>query len=171
MDTPKNRPERKFLHMVNCVNWAHRSVCKREGGQNGAIVVSPTLDEIWSYGYNGPAKGLPHDRCRNEPGNCGCLHAEDNAISRANRSLRDGVMFATSSPCEMCAQRIIQAGISELYYLFPYRNRVGLDLLETNPLRVIAIRMPFDPFWHDLRDLFTTTTVYLSYRVDSLPST
>jgi deoxycytidylate deaminase len=57
------------------------------------------------------------------------LHAEDNAIAMVDSTIVDKTIFCTVMPCEMCAQRIIQANITTVYYLHDYRNTVGVQLI------------------------------------------
>ena len=113
------RPAREQLHLLTAKLWSFRSTCKRL--KCGAVITTSDYRKIVGFGYNGPAKGLPDDNCLDIMGQCGCLHAEDNAIN----SLRgDGgeVIFCSTYPCFMCAQRIINAGIKKVYYLISYRE-------------------------------------------------
>lgn len=114
------------MHMA--VMWSCRSVCSRL--RVGAIITSGDMRQVLSIGYNGPARGLPHNSCTGNPGQCGCLHAEDNAIAQLSASHhRNLVLFSTAAPCVMCAQRIVNAGIRVVHYQTEYRNDAGLDML------------------------------------------
>ena len=113
--------------METAWRWSKRSQCRRPGGQCGAVLTNGAMDEIWSFGYNGPARGL-EDYCRNTEGSCGCIHAETNAIIRAGRTA-GGVLFCTTGPCEMCAQMIVNARIFKVFYDIPYRNSIGIGVL------------------------------------------
>lgn len=129
------RPSREGIHMATAVAWSKRSLCKRL--QVGAVITTPDMRQILSVGYNGPAMGLPHNRCREkEVGNCGCLHAEDNAIVKVDGSIPNKIMFVTESPCEMCAQRIIQANIVEVIYLGKYRTELGMEILKCCEIKI-----------------------------------
>ena len=44
------------------------------------------------------------------------IHAEENAILHANRSLEDCAIFATHFPCPNCTAKIIQVGIKPFMY-------------------------------------------------------
>ena len=107
--------------------WAMRSTCFR--ACVGAIITTIDLTQVLSIGYNGPACGLDPSHCSNIPGNCGCLHAEENALLRCHTHFVEKAIFITTSPCFMCAQRIINAGIRVVYYGQEYRNSKGLELL------------------------------------------
>lgn len=52
------------------------------------------------------------------------LHAEENAFLQISRSggqgLKDGKLFSTASPCELCSKKAYQIGIKEIYYIDPY---------------------------------------------------
>lgn len=122
------RPLRQTLHLVSALMWSKRSVCKRQ--QNGAIITSGDLKRVLAVGYNGPAKRLSHDRCSGQQGSCGCLHAEENALLQLRTNEVDKVMFCTTAPCQMCAQRIAQSDIREVFYLRKYRSEEGLEVLK-----------------------------------------
>lgn len=52
------------------------------------------------------------------------LHAEENAFLQISkyggRGIRDGFLFCTASPCELCAKKAYQLGIKNIYYIDPY---------------------------------------------------
>ena len=114
------RFSRQSLHMATAILWANRSLCKRN--KVGAVIVSPDMRQVLSFGYNGPAKGLPNDVCSAEEGKCGCIHAEMNAIALVDGTIKDKVLFTTVFPCRMCAQLIVQANISSVFFLKAYRD-------------------------------------------------
>lgn len=52
------------------------------------------------------------------------LHAEENAFLQISKYGGEGVsggfLFVTASPCELCAKKAYQLGISKIYYIDPY---------------------------------------------------
>lgn len=52
------------------------------------------------------------------------LHAEENAMLQISKyggaQLKDGILFTTASPCELCAKKAKQLEIKEIYYIDPY---------------------------------------------------
>jgi len=60
------------------------------------------------------------------------IHAEMHAILNAGRvagdKIVDGKLFVTTYPCHSCARHIIAAGISEIYYIEPYRKSLAIKL-------------------------------------------
>ncbi|WP_331832431.1 hypothetical protein VUG52_03415 [Pseudomonas sp. LH21] len=52
------------------------------------------------------------------------LHAEENAFLQISKyggqKLKGGVLFTTASPCELCAKKAYQLGISLIVYIDPY---------------------------------------------------
>lgn len=52
------------------------------------------------------------------------LHAEENAFLQlakyGNSAIEGGKLFTTASPCELCAKKAYQLGISEIVYIDPY---------------------------------------------------
>lgn len=95
-------------------NVAEASPCNRAAV--GCVLT--TLDlQVISYGYNGPASGLANECMRpNEPGNCGCVHAEQNAIAKAGSPEVPKVAFITMPPCERCASLLVNAGVVMVVY-------------------------------------------------------
>jgi dCMP deaminase len=115
------RPPREGIYIDFASHWAMRSTCKRL--KVGAVITTNDLRQVIAVGYNGPAKGLGHARCRgNQPGKCGCLHAEMNAIAQADSRIPEKTIFVTHFPCEICAQLIVQNNITRVYFKFPYRG-------------------------------------------------
>jgi len=128
------RPGRPTYFMGIAQAVRQRADCR--GQKVGAIIV--VEDRIVATGYNGtPAKmkncsdGGCH-RCANrekvyKSGTaydlCICVHAEQNAILSAARfgiSIQGGTIYSTTQPCFGCLKEMLQARISEVYYLHPW---------------------------------------------------
>jgi deoxycytidylate deaminase len=60
------------------------------------------------------------------------VHAELHAILGAGRVAGDrvvnGRLFVTTYPCHSCARHIVAAGVSEVYYIEPYRKSLATRL-------------------------------------------
>ena len=70
------------------------------------------------------------------------IHAEQNLIAQCARYQipTNGMkLFLTNSPCYICAKSIIQAGISEVYYLSEHTDKTGIEFLKRNGLFVIKV--------------------------------
>lgn len=51
------------------------------------------------------------------------LHAEETAflnLGAKNENIKKGILFTTSSPCELCSKKAMYLGISQIYYVEPY---------------------------------------------------
>ncbi|MCP8690413.1 anti-phage dCTP deaminase [Marinobacterium sedimentorum] len=52
------------------------------------------------------------------------LHAEENAFLQISKyggqKIKGGILFTTASPCELCAKKAYQLGISRIVYIDPY---------------------------------------------------
>lgn len=104
------------------------SSCRRLGV--GCVVVTPTLSEVLSIGYNGPPAGFPNDSCRGTEGNCGCAHAEGNALAKLTGYGVDLVMLSTTLQCEHCAGLVVNSQrVRYVVYGLPYRDPTGADVL------------------------------------------
>lgn len=104
---------------------ADRSTCSRL--QVGAVLTDLRMEQLW-YGYNGGAKGGANGCKRGDVGNCGCLHAELNAVIKAPGDI-EKIAFLTHSPCEMCATALVNAHVTTLHYAQEYRDQAGLQVL------------------------------------------
>jgi dCMP deaminase len=125
---------------------AKRSTCLR--GQVGAVLVDGK--HIVAHGYNGAPAGMNH--CLDvgcdeetvyvkgerafEPQTTGCrraIHAEANLIAYAARHgvcTLGCVLYSTAEPCRKCAELIVQAGITHVYFENPYRLGASQFLTE-----------------------------------------
>jgi len=125
-----SRIQRQTIHMLTAKLWAMRSTCKQPNRKIGCVITTSDLKQILSIGYNGPPQGLPNDSCRNISGDCGCNHAEMNAIAKVDSTIPKKTLFVTMQPCEACAGIIAQANISNVNFCDGYRNTKGLQLLQ-----------------------------------------
>lgn len=52
------------------------------------------------------------------------LHAEENAMMQITKNggngLKDGNLFTTASPCELCSKKAYQLGVKKIFYIDPY---------------------------------------------------
>ncbi len=131
------------VYMRMAEELAKRSTCLRT--QVGSVITTADLTQVLGIGYNGNARGLPNTCDSDEPGRCGCLHAETNAVIKAGATIPDKVMFVTISPCVMCAKMIVNANVTRVYYRSGYRDPAGVDVLRRGGVEVAA----YDR-WRDL---------------------
>jgi len=126
---------------INVATLVQRlSTCRRL--QVGCVILSPDLEMVLGYGYNGNARGFPNRCDRPQPGRCGCVHAETNALAKAGRAANGGVAVITAEPCELCAKLLINVGIQEVYLpeRVRYRSLAGVNLLDGAGLPVLRVR-------------------------------
>jgi dCMP deaminase len=123
------------VYMRMAQELAKRSTCARN--QVGTVIASPDLSQVLGVGYNGNARGLPNRCDSTEPGKCGCIHSEQNALIKAGAQLPGKVMFVTTSPCVMCAKMTINTNVARVFYRDPYRDAAGLDVLRQGGVEVV----------------------------------
>lgn len=114
-----------FMRMAE--ELAKRSTCARL--RVGTVLTDPMLEHVVSIGYNGNARGFPNECDSDEPGRCGCIHSEQNALVKAPGEMRNKVAFITASPCVMCAKLMVQANVSHVFFRETYRDPGGVDVL------------------------------------------
>jgi len=132
--------EHIYAHFAEII--ATRSTCKRLNV--GTVITTTDYRKVLSIGYNGNATGLSNSCDREEPGNCGCLHSEENAVINCDSPrFVEKIVFVTHLPCVACAKRLINLGnVKKVYYINDYRlrtslkllNEVGIDVEQIKPL-------------------------------------
>ena len=122
-----NREPIEVVLMKFAILLSTRSTCGRL--RVGCIITSSDFQQVYSYGYNGNARGFPNKCDSSEPGRCGCIHAEANALIKCPIMDKQKVIFITQSPCKMCAKMIVNSGASHVYYFSDYRSDEGLEVL------------------------------------------
>ncbi len=138
-EQPSSRPSFEQIYLKLAKTLASRSTCKRLSV--GTVITSTDFRKVLAVGYNGNASGL-HNGCdRDEPGNCGCLHSEENAVINCDspRSV-EKVVFVTHLPCVQCAKRLINLGnVRKVFYAEDYRIRASVELLESVGITVAKL--------------------------------
>jgi dCMP deaminase len=125
------RPSFPTIYLRLAQILAHRSTCKRL--QVGTVITSTDFRKVLAVGYNGNATGL-HNGCdREEPGNCGCLHSEENAVINCDAPrFIEKFVFVTHLPCVQCAKRLINLGnVKKVFYAEEYRIKDSLEVLKS----------------------------------------
>jgi dCMP deaminase len=135
----KTRPSFEAIYMELAHTLAARSTCVRLNV--GTVVTSTDYRKVLAIGYNGNAAGLANTCDRTEPGNCGCLHSEENAVINCDspRFIEKHV-FVTHLPCVACAKRLINlGGVKKVFYRTDYRLRDSIDVLNSVGIEVIHL--------------------------------
>jgi len=115
------------VYMRMAEQLAKRSTCARS--QVGSVITTGDLTQVLGIGYNGNARGLPNTCDSPEPGRCGCLHSEANALIKAGAHVPDKIMFVTMSPCVMCAKMVVNSNVRRVYFRTAYREPAGVEVL------------------------------------------
>ena len=143
------RPNWDTIWMNFASDLALRSTCRRSSV--GCVVVSTDNSTVLGLGYNGGPKGLNNDCLSDEPGKCGHLHAEINALLKANyRDAASRKTYLTLSPCLNCATALVNFGVEEVIYRDAYRDLSSLEVLRAAGIKV----RQFDPERVPQRDLY-----------------
>lgn len=138
-----------FMEIARVIS--SRSTCLRR--KVGAIIVLER--RIISTGYNGAPSGLKHcdevgclrkdleipSGQRHEL--CRGLHAEQNAIIQAavhGVSVRGGTVYATHSPCVVCAKMLVNAGVEKIVCQEGYPDELTSEILSAADIPLYLIR-------------------------------
>jgi dCMP deaminase len=125
----ENRISRKKYYREAALLISRRSSCLKK--KVGAILVKDK--RIIAQGYNGLLPGDDHLLELDNEGVSHTVHAEANVIAFCAKhgiSTNGATMYVTLSPCEKCAELIIQAGIIKVEYKEIYRDQTGLYILK-----------------------------------------
>src|ERR1700760_3037394 len=131
MTESKTRPSFQKIYMDLACALAARSTCRRLNV--GTVITSTDYRKVLAVGYNGNATGLPNRCDRDEPGNCGCLHSEENAVINCDAPRHtEKMVFVTHLPCVQCAKRLINLGnVKKIFYAQDYRIRDSVEILKS----------------------------------------
>jgi len=130
------RPSFQTIYLNLAHTLAERSTCHRL--KVGTVITSTDFRKVLAVGYNGNATGL-HNGCdREEPGNCGCLHSEENAVINCDAPrFMEKIVFVTHLPCVQCAKRLINLGnVKTVVYGNDYRVKDSVRLLQSVGIEV-----------------------------------
>jgi dCMP deaminase len=122
------RISREELFLGTALLFSKRSTCLKKNV--GAVFTKD--NRIIATGYNGVLPHKDHSEGLDNLGITHTVHAEMNAIAFAAKNgiaLKGFKAYLTLSPCEKCAEAMIQAGVSEVIFIEQYRNTDGLQLL------------------------------------------
>ena len=139
MEIADQRPSFEKVYMDFAVAISKRSTCKRL--QVGTVITTTDFRKVLAIGYNGNATGLPKTCDSDEPGNCGCLHSEENAVINCDSPRQtEKIVFVTHMPCSLCAKRIINLGsVRRIIFRDDYRSRDALPLLAQSVIDIFTI--------------------------------
>ena len=139
----KFRPSFEEIYLNLAFTMAKRSTCQRL--KVGTVITSTDFRKVLAVGYNGNASGLPNCCDREEPGNCGCLHSEENAVINcdSSRSILKYV-FVTHHPCCACAKRLINlGGVKKVFFAKDYRSTESKVLFGSVGIEVLKLESSF----------------------------
>ncbi len=136
MTTAPARPSFQSIYLELARTLSARSTCKRL--RVGTVITTTDFRKVLAVGYNGNATGLPNTCDRDEAGNCGCLHSEENAVINCDAPrFIEKVVFVTHLPCVACAKRLINLGnVKKTFYGQDYRVRDSVELLRSVGIEV-----------------------------------
>lgn len=139
MSEKHTRPSFESVYMRFAEEISKRSSCKRLNV--GTVITTTDFRKVLAVGYNGNAAGLPNGCDRDEVGNCGCLHSEENAaINCDSPRYVEKYVFVTHLPCTACAKRLINIGnVKKVFFREDYRKREAIELFKITGIEVFQI--------------------------------
>lgn len=140
------RPSFETIYMRLALDLEKRSTCQRK--QVGCVITTTDFEHICGVGYNGTIPGAPNICERpDEPGNCGCEHAESNALLKVSTPHNiPKILFTTWFPCMSCTKKIlIKKGIVKIYYLRDYKANEGMKLFQDFQIEIERLHIDYAP--------------------------
>lgn len=136
---PRIRPSFEDIFMAFAQLLSERSTCRR--ASVGCVIASLDFRQVYSVGYNGNARGGPNDCDRigeQAIGNCGCIHAEANAVVNCTTSRESTkIVLVTTLPCVACAKMMINmGGVVRVIYKTAYRSTESIEWLKRADIEV-----------------------------------
>lgn len=124
-------------HMQAAYVYSALSYCNRR--QVGCVLVKG--GSIISIGYNGTPPG-EENNCEDCDGltKSTVTHAEENALRKLIKRTESSVgchVFITTSPCLHCAEKLVDADVSCVYYDEMYKSDEGIRYLQNRGIKVI----------------------------------
>jgi len=124
----------RYIDKLECLVGMGRSLstlstCKRS--RTSAMIFTTNCTHIHSIGYNGVPSGVSNDACTEVEGECGCVHAEINAIAKLDRCITEPcLLYTRTMTCIQCASLVVNTWcIVGVVWDNPYRNNNGLELI------------------------------------------
>ena len=133
-----NRITREEFYKEAALLISRRSSCLKR--PVGAILLID--NRVIAQGYNGVLPGVDPLDGIDEDGITHTVHAEANIIAFCAKhgiSTNGATMYITLSPCEKCAELIVQSGIKKVFYIEEYRDLTGIDILLEQGIKVKQI--------------------------------
>lgn len=131
--------------MLSALFLASRSTCSR--AQVGTLLVKDK--RIIASGYNGSVHGEEHcDDVGHLMVDNHCIrtvHSEVNAVTQCAKfgvETKDSTVYVTHFPCLNCTKTLIQAGVSEIFYLNDYRvDEYAMKLLTQKGIKLSKLTL------------------------------
>ena len=143
------------------LNLATLSKCSDKGV--AALITNKEGTQVYSIGINGGPKHGTDCLCK-LGGKYTCVHAEANALAKCTVADPEKVFICSYSTCVTCAALIVNSGASAVYYVKPYKDDTGLQILQSAGIVVKCIDKDFLAFEDTLDRLRLGHEVRLSPR-------
>ncbi len=108
----------------------------------GSMIFKKDFTKIESIGYNGNYSGGPNERDSMASGDSGFIHAELNALFKANLSDHPEklVLMCTWTPCWHCAKCIANSGIKSAIFLKRYiKDEKYLEIFKNSNVKYVIL--------------------------------
>ncbi|WP_434638213.1 deoxycytidylate deaminase [Sulfurimonas sp. NW7] len=120
--------------------------------------VSFCFSEIHNKYANKESNGEQDCKCDKNQVHTRSLHAEENAFLQiakyGGEGIKNGTLYSTASPCELCSKKAYQLGIKKVVYIDLYPGIAQSQILNTGlyPPKVVLFKGAIGTAYHKLYD-------------------
>lgn len=113
--------------------WDLRTLSKCKDRQVSCIICSEDLQQIYSIGVNGSAKGYKEDCLCKTDSKYTCVHAEANALVKLRTDTSNKILICSLMPCCQCASMIANTpgGFSAILWIQDWKEHDALDIFQS----------------------------------------
>lgn len=108
----------------------------------GAVIVTPDNRQC-SIGYNGFAAGIEEtpEKWERPTKYEYVIHAEENCLINCPFDTVDCKIYITHQPCHRCIGRVLNSGITHVYYGQPYENLCHRDIWDDHAQQFAEVKV------------------------------
>ena len=124
------------------------SKCKDR--QVACIICSDDLQQIYSIGINGSAKGYKENCLCKTASKYTCVHAEANALVKLQTSVPNKLMICSLMPCCQCASMIANTpgGFNAVLWLEDWKELDALEIFKSTGIKAGKVLQDGSISWY-----------------------
>lgn len=154
MDLSGNSYKKRLTKFRNFVlDLKGLSKCKKR--LVACIICDSDLQQIYSIGINGTARGYKKDCLCITNSKYSCVHAEANALIKLQTSVSGKILICSLMPCSQCASMIVNepGGFDAVLWLEDWKEHGAVGIFEDANICAGRLLINGDIEWYTLEGL------------------